>query len=112
MINKKYAVAMTELLYFLKGFSKEELEKIPSSLLKFFEENCDKEYECKFDYNDELDKLKLKNETYGLISLICYNFWCESPEEKKNYLNMLNENEKKFQNQLRKIYDPNNIFKK
>lgn len=54
----------------------------------------------------------LKNETYGILGLICYNYWCETEEEKSNYLKILNRNEEKNQEKIRKQFDPKNLFKK
>ena len=93
MVDKNYAIAMSELLYFLKGFSDEEINKIPKKLINFFKENADSSYNCDFDYNANIEDLNLKDETYGLISLICYNYWCETPEEKQQYLDLLKKNE-------------------
>ena len=110
VVDKNYAIAMSELLYFLKGFSDEEVNKIPRKLMNFFKENADSSYKCNFDYNANIEDLKLKDETYGLISMICYNYWCETPEEKKQYLNLLEENEKKYQKYISEKYKPDNLF--
>lgn len=111
MVNKNYAIAMTEILHLFKGFSDEELEKIPSKLISFFKENADKSYICDFDYNTDIEELHLKDETYGLISMICYNYWCETPEEKQQYLNILEKNEREYQKYISEKYNTNNLFK-
>lgn len=105
--DRKYAIAMTEFLYYLKGFPDEYIKKIPTKLLNFFEENCDKNYTCNFDYNKNLEELCLRDETYGLISMICYNYWCETPKEKKEYLKILNENERRFNKKILKHKEKN-----
>ena len=38
--NIKYATAMTEVLYYLKGIRQEDINKIPENLIEFFETNC------------------------------------------------------------------------
>ena len=53
---------------------------------------------------------KLKDETYGLISMICYNYWCETPEEKKEYLDLLNESEKEYQKHISEKYNLDKLF--
>ena len=110
VIDNNYAIAITELLHFLKGFSDEELNKIPKELMNFFEENADKNYKCNFDYNANIEDLQLRDETYGLISMICYNYWCETPEEKKHYLDLLNESEKEYQKHISEKYKPDKLF--
>lgn len=110
MVTKNYAIAISELLHFLKGFSTEEIAKIPDELINFFKENADPTYQCDFDYKANLEDLHLKDETYGLISMLCYNYWCETPEEKKQYLNLLEENEKDYQKYIVEKYNPNTLF--
>ena len=110
VVDKNYAIAMSELLYFLKGFSDEEISKIPKELMNFLEENADKNYKCNFDYNANIEDLQLRDETYGLISMICYNYWCETPEEKKQYLDLLNESEKEYQKHISEKYNLDKLF--
>ena len=45
VVDKNYAIAMSELLYFLKGFSDEEVNKIPRKLMNFFKENAERNFE-------------------------------------------------------------------
>ena len=67
-ISIKYANAMSEVLYYLKGIRQEDIEKIPKKLIIFFKENCSKNYECNFDYTKPLNELDLQEETKGLIT--------------------------------------------
>ena len=108
----RYSNAMAEVLHYLKGIRQEDIDKIPKKLIEFFKDNSSKDYECKFDYNKPLKELKLQEETKGLIAMICLNYWCETEEQKKNFIAKLNENEKKYQEELREKYNPDNIFKK
>lgn len=110
VIDRNYAIAMSELLYFLKGFSDEEISKIPKELMNFLKENADQNYKCNFDYNANIEDLQLRDETYGLISMICYNYWCETPEEKKQYLDLLNESEKEYQKHISEKYNLDKLF--
>lgn len=55
-MNNRYAIAMTEFLYLLKGFPIEDVNKIPNKVLDFFEQNKDNDYICNFDYNDSIKK--------------------------------------------------------
>ena len=111
MVNVKYSIAMSEVLHYLKGIRQEDINKIPRNFMIFLEENASKKYICQFDYNKPLRELKLLDETRGIISTICLNYWCETEEQKKNYINRLNENERKYQEKLREKYTPDNIFK-
>ena len=68
--------------------------------------------ECDFDYTQPLKDIKLMDETRGLISMICLNYWCENEEQKNNFIKHLNENEIRHQEELRKKYNIDDIFYK
>lgn len=112
MINERYSIAMAETLHYLKGIRKEDIDKIPNKFIKFLKENASQNYECKFDYTKSLKELEIMDETKGLISMICLNYWCDTEEKKINFKKNLNENEKKYQEELRKKYNIDDIFKK
>ena len=112
MISVKYANAMREVLEYLKGIREEDVDKIPQNFIEFLEKNASEEYDCKFDYKKPLEELNLMDESKGIIGLICYKYWCETEEQKQEFLNKLNENEKNFQEELRKVYNVETIFSK
>ena len=93
MVSIRYANAMKEVLQYLKGIRKEDVDKIPKKFMNFLEENASKEYECQFDFAKPLKELDLLDETKGIITIICYKCWCETEEQKQNFLEKLNENE-------------------
>lgn len=109
--NIKYATAITEVLYYLKGIRQEDINKIPKKLIDFFNENTLNSYKCNFDYTKPLNELDLSEEAKGLIAMICLNYWCETEEKKKMFINQLNKNEIVYQEELKKQYDIENIFK-
>ena len=112
MIDIKYRNAMAEVIEYLKGIRKEDVDKIPNKLITFLKENASKNYKCEFDYNRPMKEQKLLDETKGIISMICLNYWCETNEQKQNFIKKLNENEIKYQEELTKIYNTENLFKK
>lgn len=112
MASIRYANAMKEVLQYLKGIQKEDVDKIPKKFMNFLEENASKEYECQFDFTKPLKELDLLDETKGIITMICYKCWCETEEQKQNFLEKLNENEIEYQKQLKEKYDMENIFTK
>ena len=74
--NIKYAIAMAEVLHYLKGIRQEDIDKIPQKLIEYFKQNSLESYVCKFDYKKPLKELELQEETKGLIAMICFNYWC------------------------------------
>lgn len=111
MVNERYRIAMAETLHYLKGITQTDISKIPNKFMDFLKENASQDYKCSFDYTKPLKDLKLKEETRGLIAMICLNYWCET-EEKANFIKQLNTNEIKYQEELRKEYNVDNIFKR
>lgn len=112
MVNERYGIAMAETLHYLKGISQDDINKIPDKFITFLKNNASQNYECKFDYTRPLKELNLKNETRGLIAMICLNYWCETEEQKNSFIEHLNKNEKKYQEELREEYNIDDIFKK
>ncbi len=111
MIAKKDAIAMTEFLHYIKKFDDESIKKIPSKMMNFFKDNCDKNYECNFDYNKPLDELELTPETHALIGLVCYKYWCETDEDRSALRKKWKENEIIKEEKLREEASPENLFK-
>ena len=106
----KYANAMAEVLYYLKGIRDEDLAKLPKKLINFLEENANKNYICNFDYTKPLKELNLIDESKGIIAMICYYYWCNTEENKQKLISTFNQNEKIYQEEMKEKYDPKKIF--
>ena len=111
MVNEKYGIAMCETLQYLKGINQADLNRIPKKFIKFLNDNCSKDYKCKFDYTKPLKELNISDEARGIISVICLNYWCTTEEQKEKFKNHLTENEIKYQEILHEKYNPDNLFK-
>lgn len=107
MVSIKNANAMAEVIYYLKGIKQEDIDKIPKKFMQYLNENASKEYKCYFDYNKPLKELNLLEETRGIIGMICYNYWCDTENQKEEYLKKLSRNEQKYQQILYEKYNPN-----
>ena len=110
MVTKEFAEASAEINEILKYLPKEEVEKIPSKLREFFKEVSSKDYVTNINPNIPLDKQQIKEKTKDIIALIYRNYWC-SEEERKELDQKLIENDRKFEEELREKYNPDNIFK-
>lgn len=111
MVSIKNANAIAEVIYYLKGIKQEDIDKIPKKFMQYLNENASKEYKCNFDYNKPLKELNLLEETRGIIGMICYNYWCDTENQKEEYLKKLSRNEQKYQQILYEKYNPDNLFK-
>lgn len=110
MVTKEFAEASAEINEIFKYLPKEEVEKIPSKLRDFFKEVASKDYVTNINPDLPLDKQKIKEKTKDIIALIYRNYWC-SEEERKELDQKLIENDRKFEEELREKYNPDNIFK-
>lgn len=111
-VSIKEKESFIEVLEILKYMDKSLVEKVPKKLISVFEENGSKEYEFKLNPNISLKENNLKEETLTLLAILNLNYWCESEELKKELLAKYAENERKYQEELRQKYNPDDIFKK
>ena len=85
------------------------LEKIPEEKIKFFEENCDKNYEFKHDSSKPLEEQEFLRETYAIIIILFRDYFAtETQKEKLQEILFLNE--EKRQRELREKYNPEKIM--
>ena len=103
--------AYVEVLGILDLLDEEQKNRIPKKLKEFFENNKNQDYQVNIDSNIPLEEQNLLQETVDILAMLKLNYWCTNEKEKEGLLNLLNENEKKYQEELRKKYKPNNLFK-
>ena len=107
-ITNTYTKAYVEILEIINYMGQEYKKKIPTKLLGFFEKNRDMDYEYKLEsLNSSTSFLK---ETLIILALIEQKYWATDKE--REILNQaLKENEKKYQEDLTKKYNPDNLFR-
>ena len=103
--------ASAEIIEILKYVSKEDVRKIPIKLIKFFEKIASPNYNVKINPNKSLYEQNIKEKTKDIITIIYRNYWCNE-EERKALDSQLIENDSKYEETLRKKYDPNDLFKR
>lgn len=103
--------AYVEVLGILDLLDEEQKNRIPKKLKEFFENNKNQDYQVNIDSNIPLEEQNLLQETVDILAMLKLNYWCTNEKEKEGLFNLLNENEKKYQEELRKKYNPNNLFK-
>ena len=111
MLNQRYAEASVEVLDILGHMNANDLARVSKKFISFLKENASKEYKCNLDYSKKLNDMELKQETRGLLALMYEKYWCPE-EEKEDLQKKFYENEKKYQEELREKYNPDNIFSK
>lgn len=105
-------IAYKQLITILNNMEPEYKEKIPKKLMKLFEENSAEDYEFHLDLTRPLQEQELNSKTLALLAMLNLNYWCETEEEKQELIIHYTENERKYQEELRKKYNTDNIFQK
>ena len=103
--------AYSEVDEFLGLVTEEEKNQIPKKLRDFFKEEMDINYHKNIDPNIPIKEQNLKEETLAIIALLMLQYWYKDESKKQKLLEVLDENERKYQEELREKYNPDNIFK-
>ena len=111
-MNIKTKEIYSEVYQLLNLLGNEYIDKLPKSLFNMLREKRNINYEPKYTEDLPLNKQNIKKETLSIIALLHLNYWCENVNEKNELKQMFKNNEDRYQDELRKKYDPDNIFKK
>ena len=103
--------AYSEVDEFFGLVTEEEKNQIPKKLRDFFKEEKDINYHKNIDPNIPIKEQNLKEETLAIIALLMIQYWYKDENKKQKLLEVLDENERKYQEELREKYNPENIFK-
>ena len=111
-MNIETRQAYSEVNMFLELIGEEMSNQIPLKLRKFFKREMDKNYIPTIDTKIPIKEQRLKRKTIAIIAGLNLQYWCKDEERKKELLEVYSNNEKKYQEELREKYNPDNIFKK
>lgn len=99
-----------ETISILEYFNPEFLDKIPKHFLKDLQELAkDSKIVVNIDKNKKLENQPISEDSKDLIGLIYYSY-IASDDEKAEIERAWDENELKFQNELKKKYNVDNLF--
>jgi len=111
MINENYAKAYTEVLEIIKYLPHEELDRIPKEKIDFFERNKDKFYKFNISLEKPLSEQNISIEANSVIITLFRDYFATDIQREK-LKNILEQNEMRYQEELREKYNPDDIFKK
>lgn len=100
-----YAQAYSEILEVIKNMEQPYKDKIPVKLINFFEENKDSNYQYNINQN-----IAFSQKTIDLLAMLQLQYLANE-EEKKLLKNNLAKNDIKYQTEMRKKYNLDNLFK-
>ena len=105
-----YEIAFAEVYEIFKMMDKKDLEKIPNDFKKMIETNKSNNYIPQIDKTVPLYKQELRKETLAICSLI-YRNYLASDEKKKELAEKDRKELMQLEEELRKKYNPEQIFK-
>lgn len=105
-----YKEVFAEVLEVLNNSNQNIIEKIPKKFITFLNENKDNNYNVKIDFSDVNWDNSVKPETQAILALV-YRDFIASPIEREKLLAEEKEEQIKHENELRKKYDLDNLFK-
>lgn len=101
----------SEIDEFLELLDEKTRNEVPTKLREFFKKEKDNNYHKEINPNISIKEQNLKKETLALIALLNLQYWCKDEKEKERLKKVYANNENKYQEELRKKYNPDNIFK-
>lgn len=101
----------SEVYSILNMLGEDYITKLPSKLYNLIKEEKSNEYNPQYDGTIALEQQNITKEALSMIALFHLNYWCDSEEEKQELNNLFNENEEKYQAELREKYNTDNLFK-
>lgn len=90
--------------------NEQNIKKIPQEFWEFLNKNKDINYNFKYDDSKSITENNLHIDTISLLTYINMNFLLDA-EAKKEMISLLNEDEIIAEEQRRKQYNPDSIFK-
>lgn len=111
MMSDKTKKVYSEVYAFLNIVSEEDRNKIPKKLKEMIEEEREKEYTPAYTFEIPIEEQEISDEAIAMIALLHLNYWCKDENEKERLNAIFDENEKKYQEELREKYNPDNLFK-
>ncbi len=111
-MDKNGNKAYSEVYEILNLLEDEAFSKVPKKILNFFNEERDKDYKPKIDLSKPLEEQGLMRDTIVLLAILNLNYWCDSENEKNDFLDELRRNGEYEKEALEEKYNPDNIFKK
>ena len=104
------ACAYKEIYEILRIFPKELVAKIPQEKIRFFYNNMDNSYEYNIS-KETFDGQTMLEETKAILTILFRDYW-ETHEKKEKILSYENIERNKLEEETRRKYNPDNLFKK
>ena len=111
MTNVTYNMAYAEVLEILKYLPESELRKIPQDEIKFLENNMDKNYKFAIDPEKTLEEQNISRKANAIL-VVYFKKYFTNDYQKQKLNEILTRNQQIVENEARKKYNPEDIFRK
>ena len=111
MISNTYEKAYVEVLEILKYFPKKDYMKIPEEKIEFYKKNKDKNYIFTINPKVDLSKQNISREANAIIVNLYIDYFA-TEEQKVKIKEILELNQRKAEQEKRKKYNQENLFRK
>ena len=109
MTDVEYKNTLYEVSEILKILDNSLVKKIPEKVKQEIELNKSQSHNFEYDSSKSLDEQKILKTTEKYLTMLFLRYWC-TEEEKTEVLKAMNENEKKYQAEIREKYNPDKLF--
>lgn len=111
MTNVTYNMAYAEVLEIFKYLPESELRKIPKDEIKFLENNMDKDYKFVLDPEKALEEQNISRKANAIL-VVYFKKYFTNDYQKQKLNEILTRNQQIVENEARKKYNPEDIFRK
>lgn len=111
MLTKEKRKVFSEIDSFLNIIGEKYRSKIPEKLREMYKNEKDTEYNPQYTLELPLETQDMRRETISMIGLLHLNYWCENKDEKIELQRIFNNNEEKYQEEIKTKYNPDKLFK-
>lgn len=109
-MEDNYQKAYKEILEILKYVPEESIKKIPQEMRDMFEKEQLKTYDFQIDTSKTFEEQELLEETKAILANIFRDYWA-TPYQKERIEIKEKYDRQQSEEQKRKIYNPNDLFK-
>lgn len=110
VITREDIIAYAEVDYIIHHMNERYINKLPETLIIFFNELKDPEHEVHIDPYKPLQSQGLKKYTLEIIALLHLKYWCENEERKKQLYDLMLRNQQKLEEQMKEKFSIDNLF--
>ena len=108
--KEMYACSYKEVMTILRFMSIQDLVKIPSEKLEFFDNNMDTSYEYELDYSKPFQAQQMSPVTEAILANL-YRDYLASPAQREAILEKERQELEQIEQEKREKYNPDDLFK-